>query len=61
MNWEEIKKLEKNEIFELTDEEMLKLNLNINFTSIYQVQTFEKELAKRGLVENEKNTRKKYI
>lgn len=35
----------------LTDEQMLKLNLNTELNSIYEIKEFEKELEKRGLVE----------
>lgn len=36
---------------ELTDEQMLKMNLNVQLNSVYEVEAFKKELEKRNLVE----------
>lgn len=35
----------------LTDEQMIKMNLNVQLNSVYEVEAFKKELEKRNLVE----------
>lgn len=35
----------------LTDEQMLKMNLNVQLNSVYEVEAFKKELENRNLVE----------
>ncbi|MGI1772110.1 hypothetical protein [Streptococcus uberis] len=35
----------------LTDEQMLKMNLNVQLNSVYEIEVFKKELEKRNLVE----------